>query len=296
MSEAHDVAGAGSFATSRGEPDLFDPATGKPALASSQNKFAPPPATVEAEADVDPPSLAPAATSSEGTGLPGVDPEMLLKVEEARLTSLQQTQLPPLPPAPTSPGAKPDRFSFSSPESADAAIENWARQDAIFQARKADYDALAQQSEQHVTAVAQSKNAVFQARRSAFVKSHPDYAAVVEQDPTLFLANKPGSPAVVHAIAMSENGPEIAYWLAKNKLEEARLTGMSDPAQILMEVARLGAGLKKSAPATFVAPRPQAQSQRSGKPIDQLPMDDYAKARLEKMAAERRPSSMFGGR
>jgi len=58
----------------------------------------------------------------------------------------------------------------------------------------------------------QSRMEAFAARQQAFVKATPDFEARVLQDPTL-----PITEAMRDVIVDSDNGPEIAYYLAQNR-------------------------------------------------------------------------------
>ncbi len=85
-------------------------------------------------------------------------------------------------------------------------------------------------------AQAERKNA-FTKRESAFAKDNPDYMEVT-RDPRV-----PISAEMAEAIAESEDGPALAYFLAKNLDEADRLSALSPSAQA-RELGRIEARLQ----------------------------------------------------
>jgi hypothetical protein len=73
----------------------------------------------------------------------------------------------------------------------------------------------------------------FTERREAFLKTAPDYDEVMES-----VDDVPLTPALREIILTSENGPEIAYELAKNRDEFERISKLS-PLAVAREVGKL---------------------------------------------------------
>jgi hypothetical protein len=245
-----DTGGGHSFQTSKGVPDLFDEATGRPALSTSSNTT-----SIASETPMSDgrPSLTvrratvPAATepseeaSDEPTEADSLDPALVLQVEEARHQRLRQTTLPALPAEPIHPGAKPDRYRYDDPDAFERALMDHGAAEARWRAERQQYDTLAQRSQQHQQAVTQSSVAVLQARQEAFKKSHPDY------DEVALRTDLPITEVMVHAMLQTPNAAEIAYYLGKHPDEAARIARL-EPGQALMEMGRLEVKVRQATP------------------------------------------------
>lgn len=88
----------------------------------------------------------------------------------------------------------------------------------------------------------------------------PDWHQVVSSD------RGPSTPVMAEQIKEIENGPDVAYYLAKHPNEAARIAGLSIPAQI-REVARLGARLENDVPTRSSAPPPIKPIAVAAKPV-----------------------------
>jgi hypothetical protein len=88
--------------------------------------------------------------------------------------------------------------------------------------------------ERHIGALAEAQLTVedYQARAKAVAAKIPDYSAVVKG------AKAPVGDGLMREIVESEKGPLLAYHLAKNPAETARLNAMS-PANLAREIGRL---------------------------------------------------------
>lgn len=73
----------------------------------------------------------------------------------------------------------------------------------------------------------------------------------------------PISPAVAHAVKTSEKGPDLAYWLANNRQEAARLSQLS-PLAAAMELGRVAATLQTPAKRTVTQVPPPPTTIRGG--------------------------------
>jgi hypothetical protein len=106
-------------------------------------------------------------------------------------------------------------------------------------------DASASQSIEHKQAMDASWNEAV----AEVMAKIPDWHQVVSSD------RGPTTPVMLEQIKESDNGPEIAYYLAKHPGEAARIAGLSVPAQI-REVGKLGARLENGLPTRPSAPAP----------------------------------------
>ena len=95
----------------------------------------------------------------------------------------------------------------------------------------------------------------------------PDWHQVVSSD------RGPTTPVMLEQIKESDNGPDIAYYLAKHPGEAQRIAGLSVPSQI-REVARLGARLENDTPTRPSAPPPIKPIAVAAKPVVD-PVADY---------------------
>jgi hypothetical protein len=290
------------FAISKGVPDLFD-SDGRPALSASTDApvitdeaaSAAPARSESRPAAASKPEVAPADTAA-------VDHDARIAEAERRLAALQQ----PLPAAPatTAPdlGSKPSRRDYDDPDVYETALVEWAAGNATHRTmaerdRQAGERAVAERQAEHGQVLWEAH----QARRAKFIAAHPDYEEAVEKAPDLFHGGKPGTEALVQTIMRAKDGPAIAYYLAQNPAEEARITAMPTPAAVLVEVGKISARLEAGEPErrtrTAPASRPRAAAP-AREPRQKAPQDmsitEYAQYRNEQLAKERRGGRMFG--
>lgn len=123
----------------------------------------------------------------------------------------------------------------------------------------------------------QAKQEAFQLRAAEFAQTAPDFQQVVSS------ANIPISDEVGAQLMDSDQGPQIAYYLAKNPGEAANIAHLTDPVQAAKEIGRLEARLSQPLPKrTTQAPPPvKAVAGNTGAVPDFDPssasVDDYAK-------------------
>lgn len=173
--------------------------------------------------------------------------------------------------------------------------DDWVRAHGLWAAREV--------SRQNVAATAQKaeeahSTEVFQAhlgRLDAFRGEHPDF------DKTIETATIPFSQAVAIALVEADNGPAIAYHLAKHPDEFEKLSKMSQHRQI-MEIGRISASLSPSdgsaaqvtptatrskTPAP-ITPEKTTKAAAANVPLSELGTDDFIKRRDEEERAKRR--------
>ncbi len=117
---------------------------------------------------------------------------------------------------------------------------------------------------------AEHKNAVDAGWNEAVAEAMariPDWHQVVSSD------RGPTTAVMLEQIKESDNGPDIAYYLAKHPGEAQRIAGLSVPAQI-REVARLEARLENGTPTRPSAPPPIKPIAVAAKPVVD-PVADY---------------------
>lgn len=177
---------------------------------------------------------------------------------------------------------RPVRETFTDPGAYDKALEDWA-------GRHAAAKALADDETRRATEARETANRAvidtYTARKAAFTEDHPDYAELVESDDLHF------SIPMTYAIVNDEDGPAIAYYLAQNPEEFARIAKLGD-AQAATAIGRIAARLQQR-PAAPVKPDPirpvGARSGAMAKSPSEESMDEYAKRRTPEILASRKP-------
>lgn len=168
-------------------------------------------------------------------------------------------RLAPATPAVTAPTetARPQRQDFDDPDAYQVALTDWAterhtrRIAAEFEKREddrrreAEAAAARQRQEEQQRTVHQG----YQTRRADFMKEHPDYIEVAENETT------PASGPMLQVLLTHDQGPAMAYWLGQNQDEAARIANLPDPAMQLVEMGMIAASLRRPA-AQPVNPRP----------------------------------------
>lgn len=115
----------------------------------------------------------------------------------------------------------PNPLSFDSDEDYQAAAQDYSKQ-MYGLAQKAVTDGAQQAQAQ--TAHQQAQTA-FDQRAAAFAQTVPDYQAVVT-DPSVPISNE-----MAEVLRNSEAGPQMAYYLAKNKVDAYRIANLPAGAQ-----------------------------------------------------------------
>jgi len=148
----------------------------------------------------------------------------------------------------SSPEGKPKPEDFETYEEFSEALTEWKLEQRERQKLEAERQREAERRRQEALAAWQNRQE--EARRA-----HPDYDEVLSDADDVPL---PG--AMQAAILESERGPEIAYFLAKNRSEAKRIAGLASPIAIAREIGRIEASLAS-------APKPKPNLTRAPKPI-----------------------------
>ena len=181
---------------------------------------------------------------------------------------------------------------FDSTEKWAAELTAWTKREAERIAAATTEKTLStrdQQQQQHATR--QSYNG----RLAEFVKTTPDAVATIANP--IFSAVLERQPVITEVVMASENGPALAYHLARNPIEADRISRMT-PVQAAAAIGRIEAKLaapKPSAPTppprtTNAPPPPEPISGSGAASIDLSKVDikDYVRIRAEQRAARRR--------
>lgn len=165
---------------------------------------------------------------------------------------------------------EPTREQFES-------YEEFIEARAAYRAEKAVETKLRAIEEQRTQQAAQAKQAEaqrqWQTRMAEAAEKIPDFVDVLGQ------STAPSTPTMMQAIIESEAGPQVAYYLAQNPAEAARIASLS-PASQAREIGKLEDRVTKPAKASS-APEPikpvGSRSQVSDLLSDKLPFDTWAK-------------------
>lgn len=187
------------------------------------------------------------------------------------------------PPAPVTPppvqatdAAEPKEADFDTYEAFIEARADYRARKAYREEREKERAEAAQQSQQ--TAAQQQRQAIAD-RIQAFEKDHPDYREVVD-NPDLILTD-----AIAYALQTSEDGPAMAYALAKDPDRFKRIAALP-PADTMLELGVLRAELRQATPpkadarpATPVMPTapPPPTPVRGGSVSTAVSLEDFAK-------------------
>ncbi len=165
---------------------------------------------------------------------------------DRRVAEALQSAKPKEEPAPPAPDGRPDATKFASTEDYVEAVSEWKANQIIEKREKAraETDARTQQERQHAE-IMQAHTA----REDAARDKYADYDDVVFDD-TL-----PISKAMADTFRVSEQGPELAYFLGKNRDEAARIAKLP-PILAVKELGKLEARLQTPARKNSSAPDP----------------------------------------
>jgi hypothetical protein len=168
---------------------------------------------------------------------------------------------------------EPKEADYATYEAFIEARADYRARRAYHEEREADRRATEQREAQ--TAVERQRQTVAE-RIEAFAKDHPDYEEVVS-NPSLIL-----TPAIAYALQHSDDGPAMAYALAKDPARFQRIAALAPP-ETMMELGLLRAELRQapgsrpaSTPKLPAAPPPPT-TVRGGSVAAPLSLDDLAK-------------------
>jgi len=170
-------------------------------------------------------------------------------IREADFWKARATASAPAP-APNSP-EKPTAEKFATYDEYVEALTDWKAAEKVTKALEARDQSAAQERQQQ----AEHKQAqTFAERANEFAKTTPDFAEVMSMADSV-----PASPAMQQAILKSPQGPQLAYHLAKNPAEAARIAQL-EPADAAFELGTLAATLRGASAPAAPAPKPPAVS------------------------------------
>lgn len=197
--------------------------------------------------------------------------------------------------APPAPEPKPQRDTFSDPDAYEAALIEWASEQAAASVEKKLEAKRKEEADKQALTERQKSNdelvQTYRERSEAFTKDHPDYAEVTGRDDIEI------SMAMSHAILNSEKGPDLAYFLGKNPDEAARIAALA-PTKAVYELGRLEAKLS-AAPAPRPTPKPDpikplgSTSPAANYDPNEAGMDDYAAHRFGDIYGSKVPAGLL---
>src|SRR6185437_15186850 len=150
---------------------------------------------------------------------------------------------------------RPKRDAFDNPDKYDEALEAWMTRAAERAATtaldrqkaedaKADAERLKTEADKAREEETRGRAIVFQEKATKFKEQAQDFDDLVMRAPD------EGGPVITHqmsgAMLEADNGPEIAYHLAKNVEESQRIANLT-PARQVYEIGRLSARLENEA-------------------------------------------------
>lgn len=182
-----------------------------------------------------------------------------------QLALQQQPQAKPEPAKPEAPKPTPKLEDFNYDEAAyQAALFQHVKDEAARAAREELQQERTREKEQ-------AKKQTFKQRETDFAKANPDYIAIT-RDPSL-----PFTRELVELAAESEKGPEVLYYLAKNREIADRIAELSPVAQA-REIGRIEAKLEKPSapapppkPAVSQAPPPPPRLEATEPAVEKTP-------------------------
>lgn len=161
-----------------------------------------------------------------------------LEAQVERLTKALEPQSRP------EASARPKRDEFFDPDDYDAALIEYAAAEAEKRLEtKLSQSRDAQAREAQVTQMQKS----WQQQVETASKAHADFADVVYSD------DFQCSPAMMQALVAESNGAEVAYHLATNPDEAAKLIGL-EPVQQIIAIGKLSAKLDAPKPVSKATP------------------------------------------
>lgn len=148
--------------------------------------------------------------------------------------------------------AAPDPLDFGSDAEFQAALTAYQVRQATREDKKQDAEDARRQAETAGKTAADAQVAEFKVRAADFAQDVPDFDDTVMNNPTFALSNEATSQ-----VMQSEQGPAVAYYLAKNRDEAARLSGLTNPTDVAREIGKIEGRLTAPTPKTISqAPKP----------------------------------------
>lgn len=159
---------------------------------------------------------------------------------------------------------KPKSDDYESYEDYLDALADW-KAEQKFEAKFKEY--TQKQNQEKIQNEHHQKIENYNQKQAEFAETHDDYFDVIES-----VDDVPVSPALMQAIV--DNGPELAYELAKNRDEMERINSLP-PSQLWMELGMIKARLTKpqKEKKTTKAPTPIAPVKSKGGKVQKDPED-----------------------
>ena len=233
----------------------------------------------------------------------------------AKLAELEAN--PPQPKQEAQPDPRPTRDGFDDPDAFAEALVAWGKRETTreFEAKeaaevavKAEADRVAKEAadkeatEQQEAQIAEENTKValeWQAKVAEAEEKYGDYNEIVMRAPA------DGGPTVTEvmaaALTKTENGADVAYWLAMHPEESVRIAGLQNQILQYGEIMKLSG--KLSVPTSRARPRipapikpiDGARNEQTNPNPDDEDMDAYFARRSPSMQAQRRPFFPNGG-
>lgn len=124
--------------------------------------------------------------------------------------------------------------------------------------RERDIEDARAQAETHSQAEQIAAKAAFDARAAVFAERAQDFHQAVN-DPTL-----PITETMAGMIQGSEEGPAIAYYLAKNRGDAARIAQLTNPMDVAREIGAISGRISRPAPKTVTSAPPPVGAVATG--------------------------------
>lgn len=209
---------------------------------------------------------------------------------------------------------RPARDQFDDPDEYDEALTQWGEREGERKAQakvdeqkaaddKVKVDALAEEKRKADEAAATAQEAAnaklndeWQAKLTVAREKHEDYDALTSALPA------DGGPEISEAMAAAifytDNGPDVAYYLAQNTDEALRIAKLGNPIQHMLEIARLAERLatppRRAARTQPIEPV-DTSSAPAGESDAEPEMADYYNRRTKAMQQTRQPFFPAGG-
>lgn len=202
-----------------------------------------------------------------------------------KVTTAAKPETPPADP-------KPQRAAFDNPDAYDTALEGWAQRQGAeagrLEAKKQFED---QQAEKEKTEKAQREEreqaAVVTAWQDRVKKTEADIPDLVE---VVTASESPMSPVMQACLYRADNGPAIAYHLAKNPDDAARINSLPTQVEQVLAMGELAQQLKNarkpSASRTPPPIKPIGSKANAGpKDPNEMSGDEYFEHRMAQIRA-----------
>lgn len=176
--------------------------------------------------------------------------------------------------------SKPKRDDFFDPDEYEAALTQWITETVTENVSKKVEEKTTRESQQQAQArQLEETRTAWSAQVETAKKAHPDFDEVVYAD------DFHCTPAMMNAIAADIHGAEVAYHLASNPDEAARVAALA-PVQQIIEIGRLSATLLAKPAAVSRAPAPIRPLGNEAPAVQKSPADETEAEYMARRSAE----------